>query len=388
MINFLRLACVGWVSGVAASAGAPRNPTFHDASWNVGLRAHALSLRSRARPLTQPTRPHSRTGGGVRLLLACLVLTSPAHAADRIRIAAQKTGTLAWELAVIKAHGLDTKANLDLVVTELAAPEAGKIALKGGAADIIVTDFLWVARERGLGGKLVFTPYGGTLGAVVVPANSTRATLNDLAGAKIGIAGGPIDKSWLLLQGLARQSNLDLRTKATPAYGAPPLLSEKLLQGELDAVLTYWNFASQLESKGYRRLIDMADVQARLGAKGTVAILGFAFASDWADKNRAALIRFVDASQQAKEILASSPAEWHRLAPRIGTSDLATLEIYRARYGEGVPRRPLDDEIADARALYRVLADIGGAELVGPARDLDPTIFWRARNGVTAIGKN
>ena len=98
----------------------------------------------------------------------------PPDAADRIRIAAQKTGTLAWELAVIKAHGLDAKAGLDLVVTELAAPEAGKIALKGGAADVIVTDFLWVARERALGGRLVFQPYGGTLGAVMVPAASTR----------------------------------------------------------------------------------------------------------------------------------------------------------------------------------------------------------------------
>jgi NitT/TauT family transport system substrate-binding protein len=28
-----------------------------------------------------------------------------AHAADTIRLAIQKTGTVAWELAVIRAHG-------------------------------------------------------------------------------------------------------------------------------------------------------------------------------------------------------------------------------------------------------------------------------------------
>jgi NitT/TauT family transport system substrate-binding protein len=319
----------------------------------------------------------------IRLFLALLVIVTatPALAAGRIRIAAQKTGTLAWELAVMKAHGLDTKAGLDLVITELAAPEAGKIALKGGAADLIVTDFLWVARERSLGGRLMFYPYGGTLGAVMVPAASARKSLGDLKGAKIGVAGGPIDKSWLLLQGLARQSGLDLRTTAKPAYGAPSLLSEKFAQGELDAVLTYWNFAASLEGKGYRRLIEMSDVQAKLGTKGQVAILGFAFDGEWAQQNHVTLDRFLTASQEAKEILAGSAAEWQRLAPRIGANDAATLELYRQRYAQGVPRRPLDDEVAGARALYRVLVGVAGKELVGAALELDPAMYYRPTRG-------
>ncbi len=304
-----------------------------------------------------------------------------ASAGERIRVAAQKTGTLAWELAVIKAHGLDIKAGVDLIITELAAPEAGKIALKGGAADIIVSDFLWVARERALGGRLVFHPYGGTLGAVMVPLASPAKSLADLKGRKIGIAGGPIDKSWLMLQALSRRSGLDLKTAATPAYGAPPLLSEKLVQGELDAVLTYWNFAAVLEIKGYRRLMEMSDVQASLGAKGKVSILGFAFDSQWAEKNRRTIDRFLATSQQAKHLLAGSSGEWQGLASRVGTSDPALLETYRKRYAEGIPSRPLDAEIADARALYRAIAEVGGTDLVGPARELDPSVFYRPAQG-------
>jgi NitT/TauT family transport system substrate-binding protein len=34
--------------------------------------------------------------------------------------------------------------------------------------------------------------------------------------------------------------------------------------------------------------------------------------------------------------------------------------------------------VADARALYRVLAEIGGTDLVGPSRDLDPGTFYGA----------
>ena len=92
-----------------------------------------------------------------RILLATAVFAgisgAPSRAAEVIRLAVQKTGTFAWELAVIRAHGLDRQADLAIQVNELANPEAGKIALRGGAADIIVSDWLWVSRERGLGAK-------------------------------------------------------------------------------------------------------------------------------------------------------------------------------------------------------------------------------------------
>jgi hypothetical protein len=44
------------------------------------------------------------------------------------------------------------------------------------------------------------------------------------------------------------------------------------------------------------------------------------------------------------------------------------LDAYRDRYREGIPRRSIADEEADARILYRVLAGDGGRELVRPAQ--------------------
>ena len=302
---------------------------------------------------------------------------SSARAADRIRLAVQRTGTLAWELDVIKTHGLDRKADLAIETIELASTEAGKIALKGGSADVMLSDWLWVARERSLGDALVFYPSSSTLGAVMVPAQSPIKSLADLKGRKLAIAGGPLDKSWLLLQGLARRSGVDLRKQATIVYGAPPLLSEKALQGETDATLTFWNFCADLESKGHRRAVDMADVMTGLGAKGPVAIVGYTFDSAFAVRKRSVIDRFLEAARQAKHILASSDAEWQRLAPRIGARDAKTLAIYRQRYGEGIVRRPVAEEEADARALYHVLAETGGADLVGPARELAAGTFYR-----------
>ena len=84
-------------------------------------------------------------------LVASVVMASAAMAADRIRLVAQRTGSLAWELDVIKAHGLDKKAGLDIETLELASTEAGKVALRGGSADIIVSDWTWVARSLDTG---------------------------------------------------------------------------------------------------------------------------------------------------------------------------------------------------------------------------------------------
>jgi len=103
--------------------------------------------------------------GGV-FALVLLAGAAPASA-QTLRIGAQKSGTFGWELAVIKARGLDKAAGLDLQITDLATTEAGKIAISGGSVDIILSDWLWVSRERGLGGKLTFTPYSSAIGAVM-----------------------------------------------------------------------------------------------------------------------------------------------------------------------------------------------------------------------------
>ena len=315
--------------------------------------------------------------GFVFAAMVMLAAQTSAMAEDRIRLAVQRTGTLAWELDVIRTHGLDRKFDLAIETVELGSTEAGKIALKGGSADLMLSDWLWVARERSLGDNLVFYPSSSTLGAVMVPAQSPIRAIIDLRGKKLAVAGGPLDKSWLLLQALARREGVDLKKQVTVVYGAPPLLSEKALQGETDATLTFWNFCADLESKGYRRAIAMDDVMRGLGTRGPVALVGYTFDGTWAARNRSTVERFLAAARQAKDILASSEAEWQRLAPRIRVTDRSALAIYRQRYGGGIARRPLAEEEADARALYLVLAEIGGAELVGPARELPAGTFYR-----------
>src|SRR5262249_25387855 len=155
----------GWGEGVR---GPPkdRNPSPHPSPYGRG------------------SRPSLRRYLKLILAAALTFAASTAHAADRIRVAVQRTGTLAWELDVIKTHGLDRKAALQIDTLELASTEAGKIALKGGSADLMLSDWLWVSRERSLGDHFVFYPSSSTLGAVMVPAHSPIASVVDLKGKR------------------------------------------------------------------------------------------------------------------------------------------------------------------------------------------------------------
>jgi NitT/TauT family transport system substrate-binding protein len=149
----------------------------------------------------------------------------------------------------------------------------------------------------------------------------------------------------------------------------------------MDATLNYWNFCAGLEAKGFRRVAGIEDLLPKLGAKGRTAMIGYVFDEKWANANQDKIARFIAMTRAAKEILSTSDAEWETIAPLTGAPDAATLRAYRDRYREGIPRRPVADEEADARILYRVLAEIGGRELIGPAPELDAGTFYRAIPG-------
>lgn len=309
--------------------------------------------------------------------LAAALPVGRARAAQKVRIGVLKFGTVSWELDTLKHHGFDAANGLDLEVIYFAGEDASNVALQAGAIDVIVSDWLWVSRLRSEGEDLTLAPYSTAVGALMVRQDSSVRTVADLHANKIGVAGGPLDKSWLLIQALARRDHgVDLASGNEIVFGAPPLLQEKALQGELDAVLNFWHFCARLEANGFRRLLGAQDAATGLGASGPVSALGYVFHEKWADDNLDAAKGLVKASAEAKALLARSDAEWLRLAPIVRAKG-DELEKLRDRYREGIPRRSAADEAEDARKLYRVLAEIGGEKLVGRAPEMAPGTFWR-----------
>jgi NitT/TauT family transport system substrate-binding protein len=308
--------------------------------------------------------------------LALVFAAVPSFAADTLRVGLQKTGTFAWQLDVIKRHGLATAANLDLKLTEMSSADAGKLALNAGSVDVAVVDWLWVARERALGTRLQFYPYSTAIGAIMTRQDAPLRSLADLKGKTLSIAGGPLDKSWLIVQAAAIRRGLNLKRDVTLQYGAPPLMFQKTLQGESQANLNYWNFCARLEARGYRKLYDVREAQTELGLKEPLALTGYVFSEKFAASHKDAIERFLTVVQKANDILLQSDAEWEALRPLMQAEDQATFLAYRDRTREGVPRRTIPAEEADARMLFRTLADIAGPALLGSVKEIPAGMYY------------
>ena len=318
-------------------------------------------------------------------LLCAIAVVGIGHAAEtpsKVKIGVLKFGTVSWALDTIQANGLDKAEGIELDIVPLASTQATTVGLHGGSVDIIATDWLWVSRERSSGGNFTFSPFTTALGSIMVPPNSPIKTLADLKGKRLGVAGGPLDKSWLLIVAYSlRTAKIDLRTETRQEYGAPPLLNERAKQGQIDAVLNFWPYAARLEAEGFTQLIGLEEVVRELGAKGEVSMVGYVFSEDWAKQNLAGVQGFLRAAAKADDLLATSNEEWDRLKPLMAENDPtfteATFEALRRRYREGIPERSVAENEADAKVLYQFLRELGGEKLVGPGTELAPGTFWR-----------
>ncbi len=294
-----------------------------------------------------------------------------------IRIGVVAFGTLRWELATLKQERLDQQFRLNLKHRPLSNSQAGKIALHSGAVDIIVSDWIWVSRQRAAGSDFVFAPYSNAAGALVVSGESKIQTVQDLKGKRIGIAGGGLDKNWLLLRALAEKENqLDLDQSIEKVFAAPPLLNDQIQRGNLDALINYWHYAVRLEAQGYRRILDSNSILQGLGITEQVPSLGYVFSESWANSNKATLSRFLSASRAAKDLICTNDRVWQDIVPLTRVDQKQTQALLRRRYCEGRIQNWGANERNAATKIFDLLYKFGGEKLTGGSSGLEKGTFW------------
>ncbi|MGD9479736.1 ABC transporter substrate-binding protein [Shinella sp. G-2] len=317
---------------------------------------------------------------GLILLLgaftAALLSLAPVRAAPPVlRAALQLSGTVNWEADTIRHYGLDTSNGFSLEVIDVAGAPAAQIALLAGDVDMIVSDWLWVARERAAGRDFVFIPYSRAVGGLMVPADSPAKTLADLKGGKIGVAGSPIDKSWLILRAYAQKvEGIDLSATTEQLFGAPPLIYKAALDGELQGALNFWNFGARMQAAGMRTLVSVEQAAQALGLDPETPLLGYVVRGPVLKASPRLGEAIAAASREAKERLASDPAAWERIRPMMKAANDAEFEALRAGFLAGIPKRGPVDEAAAARMLA-LMTKLGGADLVGDLKELPDGVF-------------
>ncbi len=309
-------------------------------------------------------------------MLAALLMSTAAQAEGPVvKAGVQAAGTVLWELDTIEHYGLDAKNGFDLQVQELAGAPAAQTAFLAGEVDVIVSDWLWVARQRAAGMDLVFLPYSKAVGGLMVPADSPAQSLQDLAGGQIGIAGGPVDKSWLILRAYAQQEyGLDLQAETEQVFGAPPLIYETALSGDLDGAINFWHFQAKMEAAGMRELISVEEAAQALGLDPETPLLGYVLHEETLEANPGLADGIAAASREAKATLAADTTTWERIRPIMNAGSDAEFAALREGFLAGTPAEgPVDEEAADR--MLRLMAQLGGEELVGTATTLPEGVF-------------
>ncbi|MEL7415427.1 MAG: ABC transporter substrate-binding protein [Pseudomonadota bacterium] len=306
---------------------------------------------------------------------ATLVASSALAEMQTLRAAVLKFGTVNWELDTITHHGLDAANGFDLQVQGMAGGSAAKVAFQGGEADVIVSDWLWVARQRAAGKDYVFIPYSKAVGGVMVPDDSSARSLADLAGGKVGIAGGPLDKSWLILRAYAEQEHgLDLKGATEQVFGAPPLIFKTALDGDLDGAINFWHFMAKMDASGMRPLITVAEAATALGLDPETPLLGYVVKGELLAENPEIVQGLATASRGAKEILATDDDEWARLRPRMNAKTDAQFDALVSGFRAGIPAEgPVDPDAADR--MLKLMVSLGGEDLLGDATELPDGVF-------------
>lgn len=311
------------------------------------------------------------------LMAAALVLAGLGARAEELpvlTVAALEGGTVNWELDTIRHYGLDRANGFALEVLPVAGNPAAQVALQGGAADAIVTDWFWVARMRAEGQGFTFLPYSKAVGGLMVRDGGPVATLADLKGRKIGIAGGPLDKSWLILRAYAAREGLDLASETEQVFGAPPLIMEAGVSGEVDAAINFWHFAAKMQVRGMHVLIGVDEAAAALGLDPETPLLGYVVSDALVAGKPDLVAGLATASRAAKEKLAGEDAAFDRLRPMMKAKDDAQFAALKAGYRAGIPGEgPVDEAAADR--MLKLMAELGGEDLVGPVTALPPGTF-------------
>lgn len=293
-----------------------------------------------------------------------------------LKVGVLKFGTINWQMNVIKHHKLDAANGFSLEVIPFASKNASAVALQSGAVDIIMTDLFWVSRQRSQGKPFVIMPTVKATGGVYTTKGTSLTSLMDSKTHSIGIAGGSVDKNWLLFQAYAKQQNINIADQLNVKFAAPPLLNRLMLSGDLDSSINFWHYNARLEAAGMVLVLPVTTMLSSLGIQSDIPLLGWVFDENFATESSLLLKGFLRASFSAKQRLSEQSEEWERIAHLIKAENETVFNRLRTYYPETLLTNFTINEINATQQLFDVYRSLGGHDLLGQKTAFDANIYW------------
>lgn len=319
-----------------------------------------------------------RLGAAALVLGAWITLSAFSPKSETIRLALQEGGTAAWEIAAMQALNLDSQNGIKIEVRPVVDSRAGQVALQAGEVDAMLSDFVWVSVQRHEGADFTLVPHSLAVGGLMVAPGGAVASLEDLQGKTIAVAGGPVDKSYVVFQAYyAAKTGRALPEDVNAEFGAPPLVNELLAGHRAQAALNFWHFNARAKVAGMEELLSVQEMLTELGVERDPPLLGWVFSETEARAHPERFRRFLDASFATKARLRSDDAVWERIRGdmNVGDDDALFLAL-RDGYRAGIVTSYDDADVEAARQSFALMAKFGGSELIGESEEIAPGTFW------------
>ena len=307
---------------------------------------------------------------GLSALLACGLTQAQSSAPQpSVRIGLQAGGTLSWVTFAIQYFGIDKDLGLKLDAQTYASKDATRIALRSGAAQVVVDDFLEVTllRQNRFDVSAVY-PFSLLAGGLVVPTASPISTVADLRGQTIG-ATSLTDKTLLLLRAYTRaKAGFDPQTASKVVAVSSPLMGQFMGRGEVDAALPLWHHAARMIGSGeYRQVISSGELMKGLGLNTSTPLL---YLIARTDTDPQALGLFVKAVLRAEERMKQDDGFWNAMLEKnlYVLPDRAELPALRKQWAAGLPKSWTAADLNNTVLLTRKMIEVAGPEVVGLTR--------------------
>jgi ABC-type nitrate/sulfonate/bicarbonate transport system substrate-binding protein len=293
-----------------------------------------------------------------------------------VRIGSIAGASQAYIPILLRDHGIGEKYGFAVEITELTSTGQQWTGLRAGDFDLATGSFLDLLRQRqgGLGATAIrgFSRFNNPI--VALP-DKPYESLADLAGTRIGTPNTAL-LDWMIIRAAGSKAyGVDIETEAEAVNASPPLISELLANGEIDAAFQFKTFAIDPVAEGtLKQITDIPALMTEAGFDPDSFYLTYNLADSWRQQHPEAVPALIAAIDEAVDVLLTDDSVWPELAASSGVEGEDRLPRFVEAMRDSFVTTFSRDKIEASQQLLDAMIEIVGEEAVG-ATTVDPAAF-------------